>query len=86
MTIVDKDQVEERLTSGILGQWYVVAKSVQVKPGRPHAVKVLGRNLVLWRDGGGRAPLSRRLLPAPRRADCRAARSSGMIFPAATTA
>ena len=54
MTSVDKDQIEERLTSGVLGQWYVVAKSVQVKPGRPHAVKVLGRDLVLWRDGGGR--------------------------------
>ena len=68
MTSVDKDQIEERLTSGILGQWYVVAKSVQVKPGRPHAVKALGRHLVLWRDRGGRASLPRRLLPAPRRA------------------
>ena len=27
---IDKDAVEERLTTGILGQWYVVAKSVQV--------------------------------------------------------
>ena len=30
MSSVDKDAVEERLTSGILGQWYAVAKSVQV--------------------------------------------------------
>ena len=36
-----------------LDQWYAVAKSVQVKPGKPHAVKALGRNLVLWRDAGG---------------------------------
>jgi phenylpropionate dioxygenase-like ring-hydroxylating dioxygenase large terminal subunit len=50
---VDKDQIEERLTAGILGHWYVVAKSVQVQPGRPHAVKALGRNLVLWRDAAG---------------------------------
>ena len=54
MTGVDKDQVEERLTTGILGQWYVVAKSAQVKRDKPHAVKALGRNLVLWRDTGGR--------------------------------
>ena len=38
---------------GLLDQWYAVAKSVQVKPGKPHAVKALGRNLVLWRDAGG---------------------------------
>ena len=54
MNSVDKDQVEERLTMGILGQWYAVAKSVQVKRDRPHAVKALGRHLVLWRDTGGR--------------------------------
>ena len=29
MNTIDVDQLEERLTSGILGQWYVVAKSVQ---------------------------------------------------------
>jgi phenylpropionate dioxygenase-like ring-hydroxylating dioxygenase large terminal subunit len=38
---------------GLLDQWYAVAKSVQVKQGKPHAAKALGRNLVLWRDGGG---------------------------------
>ncbi|MGE0037529.1 MAG: Rieske 2Fe-2S domain-containing protein [Xanthobacteraceae bacterium] len=54
MTVADKDQIEERLTTGVLGQWYVVAKSVQVKPGRPHGVKVLGRHLVLWRDDAGK--------------------------------
>ena len=28
---IDKDQIEKRLTPGLLGQWYAVAKSVQVK-------------------------------------------------------
>ena len=54
MISVDKDRLEERLTTGILGQWYVVGKSVQVKRDKPHAVTALGRNLVLWRDTGGR--------------------------------
>jgi phenylpropionate dioxygenase-like ring-hydroxylating dioxygenase large terminal subunit len=46
--------VEERLATGLLGRWYAVGKSAQVKPGRPHAVRALGRNLVLWRDSDGR--------------------------------
>jgi len=54
MNSVDKNEVEERLTAGILGQWYAVAKSVQVKRDRPHSVKALGRNLVLWRDTQGK--------------------------------
>ena len=54
MTTVDKDQIEARLTTGILGQWYAVAKSVQVGRDKPHSVKALGRNLVLWRDTSGR--------------------------------
>jgi len=54
MNRADKDQVEERLTTGILGQWYAVGKSVQVKRDKPHAVKALGRNLVLWRDTHGK--------------------------------
>jgi phenylpropionate dioxygenase-like ring-hydroxylating dioxygenase large terminal subunit len=48
-----RQRVEDRVNRGLLDQWYAVAKSVQVKPGRPHAVKALGRNLVLWRDGTG---------------------------------
>lgn len=43
-----------RTASGLLGQWYAIGKSVQVKKGRAHAVKALGRNLVLWRDSGAR--------------------------------
>jgi phenylpropionate dioxygenase-like ring-hydroxylating dioxygenase large terminal subunit len=54
MTTVDKEAIEQRLSTGLLGQWYVVAKSVQVKPGKPHAVRALGRRLVLWRDGDGK--------------------------------
>src|SRR5215475_8111869 len=54
MRDVDKNEVEERLTTGILGQWYAVAKSVQVKRGKPHAMKALGRHLVLWRDQQGK--------------------------------
>ncbi len=54
MNRIDKDQVEERLTTGILGQWYAVGKSVQVERDKPHAVKALGRNLVLWRDTTGK--------------------------------
>ena len=51
---IDKDAVEQRLTTGILGQWYAVAKSVQVRSRNPHGVQALGRHLVLWRDTGGR--------------------------------
>ena len=54
MNGVDKNEVEERLTTGILGQWYVVAKSVQVKRGKPHGVKALGRISCLWRDTQGK--------------------------------
>ena len=66
------DQARERIDAlvnrGLLDQWYAVAKSVQVKPGKPHAVKALGRNLVLWRDAARRAQVPGRLLPASRRA------------------
>jgi phenylpropionate dioxygenase-like ring-hydroxylating dioxygenase large terminal subunit len=46
-------RAEERVNQGLLGQWYAVCKSVQVKPGKPHPIRVLGRNLVLWRDESG---------------------------------
>jgi phenylpropionate dioxygenase-like ring-hydroxylating dioxygenase large terminal subunit len=55
MTSIDENEVENRLASGILGRWYPVAKSVQVGRGRPHGVKALGRQLVLWRGADGRA-------------------------------
>src|ERR1700674_2796795 len=49
----DKQTIDDLVNRGLLNQWYAVAKSVQIKPGKPHAVKALGRNLVLWRDTGG---------------------------------
>jgi len=48
-----RDAVQVRLAEGLLGQWYAVAKSAQVRPGLPHGVKALGRHLVLWRDEAG---------------------------------
>ena len=83
---IDKDQIEERLTSGILGQWYVVAKSVQVKRGKPHAVKALGRNLVLWRDGARQARIASKTTARIAARGSRAARSTATISPAAITA
>jgi phenylpropionate dioxygenase-like ring-hydroxylating dioxygenase large terminal subunit len=50
----DRQRIDDLVNRGLLDQWYAVAKSVQIKPGKPHAAKALGRNLVLWRDTGGR--------------------------------
>ena len=47
-------RAEARVNQGLLDQWYAVCKSVQVKSGEPHAVKILGRDLVLWRDETGK--------------------------------
>jgi phenylpropionate dioxygenase-like ring-hydroxylating dioxygenase large terminal subunit len=49
-----RQRIDDLVDRGLEDQWYAVAKSVQVKPGRPHPVKALGRDLVLWRDAGGR--------------------------------
>jgi phenylpropionate dioxygenase-like ring-hydroxylating dioxygenase large terminal subunit len=48
-----RQRIDDLVNRGLLDQWYAVAKSIQVKPGKPHAVKALGRNLVLWRDTNG---------------------------------
>lgn len=48
-------RIEQRVNQGLLGQWYVVAKSVDLKPGSPLPVQRLGRKLVLWRDAAGKA-------------------------------
>ncbi|PVH28675.1 Rieske 2Fe-2S domain-containing protein [Pararhodobacter oceanensis] len=54
MTAIDKKAlIEERVNSGLLGHWYPVAKSVEVKTSRPHGVKALGQKLVLWRGADG---------------------------------
>jgi phenylpropionate dioxygenase-like ring-hydroxylating dioxygenase large terminal subunit len=50
----DKQTIDDLVNRGLLDHWYAVAKSVQVKPGKPHGVKALGRHLVLWRDEAGR--------------------------------
>jgi phenylpropionate dioxygenase-like ring-hydroxylating dioxygenase large terminal subunit len=49
----ERQRIDDYVNRGLLDQWYAVAKSVQVKPGKPHAVKALGRNLVLWRSADG---------------------------------
>jgi phenylpropionate dioxygenase-like ring-hydroxylating dioxygenase large terminal subunit len=51
---IDKQHIEARLNQGLLGQWYVVAKSNQVQPQKPFATKALGISLVLWRATDGR--------------------------------
>jgi len=43
------ERVEDRVNQGLLGQWYVVAKSADIAQGTPVAVQALGRALVLWR-------------------------------------
>jgi phenylpropionate dioxygenase-like ring-hydroxylating dioxygenase large terminal subunit len=49
-----KLRIEDRINRGLLGQWYSVAKSIQVKAGRPRGVTALGRKLVLWRGADAR--------------------------------
>lgn len=34
-------------------QWWAVALAPDVDASRPYAVELLGRPLVIWRDGGG---------------------------------
>lgn len=54
MTTIDKKPlIEERINTGLRGQWYPVAKSVEIKNTRPYSAKVLGEKLVLWRDEAG---------------------------------
>jgi phenylpropionate dioxygenase-like ring-hydroxylating dioxygenase large terminal subunit len=46
-------RVEARINSGLLGHWYVIARSADIAPGGVLAVKALGRDLVLWRSADG---------------------------------
>jgi len=48
------EEVTRRFDEGLLGTWYVVAKSVDVKRDQPVAVKALSRELVLWRGADGK--------------------------------
>ncbi len=55
MTDIDKAAlIEARVNQGLLGQWYPVAKSVEIKATKPYGAKLLGQRLVLWRDGEGK--------------------------------
>lgn len=54
MTTMDKkDLIEQRVNEGLRGQWYPVAKSVEVRKNRPYGTRLLGEKIVLWRDGKG---------------------------------
>jgi phenylpropionate dioxygenase-like ring-hydroxylating dioxygenase large terminal subunit len=55
MTAIDKKTlIENRVNEGLRGQWYPVAKSVEVKTSRPYGTRLLGEKIVLWRDGSGK--------------------------------
>jgi phenylpropionate dioxygenase-like ring-hydroxylating dioxygenase large terminal subunit len=45
-----RDRIESRVNQGLLGRWYIAAKSVQIQPGAPFGTTMLGKRLVLWRD------------------------------------
>ncbi len=47
------EAIESTLSQGLLGQWYVVAKSIEVPIGQTFATRLLGRRLVLWRGQDG---------------------------------
>jgi phenylpropionate dioxygenase-like ring-hydroxylating dioxygenase large terminal subunit len=51
-----EQRAESLLNSGLPGRWYVVAKSGDIAPGRVRALRILGKDLVVWRgaDGGVR--------------------------------
>ncbi len=52
--LAEPKEVTERLNEGVLGTWYVVAKSVDVKQDKPVGVRALNRDLVLWRGADGK--------------------------------
>lgn len=55
MTAIDKKTlIEDRVNSGLLGQWYPVAKSVEIKSTMPYGARLLGQKLVLWRGNDGK--------------------------------
>lgn len=43
-------RVDARIQQGLLGRWYAVCKSIEVRKDRPYGGKLLGRKVVLWRD------------------------------------
>jgi len=54
MSTVDKKAlIEKRVNEGLRGQWYPVAKSVEVRDSRPYGTRLLGQKIVLWRGRDG---------------------------------
>lgn len=49
------ERIDRRVNQGLLGRWYVAAKSVQVKANTPFGTMLLGQKIVLWRDKTGKA-------------------------------
>lgn len=56
-------RIEAKSKAGLEGSWYVVAKSVEVKRGRLHAVKALGKRIVLWRGEDDRVRCTEDVCP-----------------------
>lgn len=46
-------KIEARVNTGLRGQWYAVAKSVQVKANAPFGTQALSEHIVLWRKKDG---------------------------------
>lgn len=55
--------VEEGLKSGLRNRWYVMLPSENLPADKPIAVQALGENLVVWRDGDGKARCQLDLCP-----------------------
>ena len=86
MTASTRTQVEERLITGILGQWYAVAKSVQVRS--EQAACACGRSGVISCSGAipPAAFTAWRITARIAARGSRAARSTRTTSPAAITA
>ena len=85
MTIIDKDQIEEP-TTGILGQWYAVAKSVQVKRGQAARREGARAQSGAVARHARQAHIAWRTTARIAARRSRAARSTTTTSPAATTA
>ncbi|MEL6233767.1 MAG: aromatic ring-hydroxylating dioxygenase subunit alpha [Pseudomonadota bacterium] len=48
-----KTEIEARVNRGLPGQWYPVAKSVEIRTDRPYGTRLLGEKIVLWRGRDG---------------------------------
>ena len=48
-----RTRIETRINEGLKGQWYPVAKSVEIKDSKPYGTSLLGQKIVLWRDTKG---------------------------------